>query len=69
MGDYYVWNKDEKNILMMILNCLDYFNLTNGFWEKNKYVLKELMMMIFTKKYNLSSKTLNLKKFLNQLKA
>ena len=64
-GDYYVWNKDEiKTILEDDFELFsDYFNLNKfGFWEKNKYVLKRINDDDFyTKKYNLSSKTLNTK--------
>ena len=64
-GDYYAWSKDEiKTILEDDFELFsDYFNLNKfGFWEKNKYVLKRINDDDFyTKKYNLSSKTLNTK--------
>jgi len=64
-GDYYVWDQETlKNILGKNFELFqDYFNVNKiGFWEKNKYVLKrENDDEFFTKKYNISIKSLESK--------
>ena len=54
----------SRLFLRMILNCFQTISILIkfGLWEKNKYVLKRINDDDFyTKKYNLSSKTLNTK--------
>ena len=64
-GDYYVWDREElKKILGKNFELFqDYFNVNKiGLWEENKYVLKrENDDEFFTKKYNISIKSLNSK--------
>ena len=64
-GDYYVWDQETlKNILGKNFELFqDYFNVNKiGFWEKNKYVLKrENDDEFFTKKYNISIRSLESK--------
>jgi len=70
-GDYYVWDREElKKILGKNFELFqDYFNVNKiGLWEENKYVLKrENDDEFFTKKYNISIKSLN-SKILESLK-
>ena len=64
-GDYYVWDQDVlKKVLGKNFELFqDYFSVNKiGLWEDNKYVLKkENDDDFFTKKYNISVKTLNSK--------